>query len=356
MSSSAGPGPRVGAKPRVFFGGGGRPAGCLRDLLAARIEAAPPGGSIDWVTYYFRDRRLAAALLAARRRGVRVTVTIDARPRTVIANQEVVAMLSGPAGLGSGFRTLSFPSLPGCPYHAHLHEKLYCFSHPYPHALIGTFNPSGDVPEEHPEIIAEIGDQDRGYNFLVELDEPRLVRPLVAHARWLHRLAPGPGRRLDFYLNYRLRGAETEIFFWPRLLPHPVRRLLRRLGPGTEVRIAASHLKGAGVIRKIIRLARHGCRIAIIAEATERRVPATGIQRLAAAGISLRQVGADTGLPMHDKFALITHGGRRWVAFGSWNWTTRSWWFNHEIGAISTNAVLCDAFAARWRELAAVAA
>jgi len=34
--------------------------------------------------------------------------------------------------------------------------------------------------------------------------------------------------------------------------------------------------------------------------------------------------------------------------FGSFNWTDRSYWLNHEIGAISTNDQLFDAFASRW--------
>jgi phosphatidylserine/phosphatidylglycerophosphate/cardiolipin synthase-like enzyme len=66
----------------VTFGGPDRPRGCLRDLLAQRIEAVPPGGAIDWATYYFRDRRLAGDLIRARERGVEVRVTIDGRPRS----------------------------------------------------------------------------------------------------------------------------------------------------------------------------------------------------------------------------------------------------------------------------------
>ena len=55
---------------QVHFGGPDRPVGLLRDLLAERIALVPTGGSIDWVTYYFRDRRLATALVEARGRGV----------------------------------------------------------------------------------------------------------------------------------------------------------------------------------------------------------------------------------------------------------------------------------------------
>ena len=47
---------------RVHFGGPDRPVALLRDLLAERIARVPEGGSIDWVTYYFRDRPLAQKL------------------------------------------------------------------------------------------------------------------------------------------------------------------------------------------------------------------------------------------------------------------------------------------------------
>ena len=53
---------RLHAKPsdfEVYFGGPDKPIGALRNLLADKIDAVPPGGSIDWVTYYFRDRPLA---------------------------------------------------------------------------------------------------------------------------------------------------------------------------------------------------------------------------------------------------------------------------------------------------------
>ena len=74
------------ASCQVHFGGPGRPDGGLRDLLAERVSQVPAGGAIDWVTYYLRDRRLAGELVAARRRGVAVRVTLEGRPRTTGAN------------------------------------------------------------------------------------------------------------------------------------------------------------------------------------------------------------------------------------------------------------------------------
>ena len=66
----------------LFLGGPDQPAGRLRDLLSERVGAVPPGGSIDWVTYYLRDRRLARELVRARNRGVAVNMTLERQPRT----------------------------------------------------------------------------------------------------------------------------------------------------------------------------------------------------------------------------------------------------------------------------------
>jgi hypothetical protein len=163
----------------VHFGGPDVAPGRLRDLLAERVAAVPAGGSIDFITYYFRDRRLAAQLLAAKRRGAAVRVTLDGRPRSPHANDAVIQLLAGPGGLGDGLRVVRGGRL----LRPRLHEKLYCFSHPRPAAFVGSFNPSGDLEEADPELLGEIGDQDRGYNLLVELRAPALVEALALHAR-----------------------------------------------------------------------------------------------------------------------------------------------------------------------------
>jgi len=340
----------------VFFGGGHQPPGALRDLLAEKIRAVPTGGSIDWVTYYFRDRRLAGDLLAAHRRGVRVTVTIEKQPRTPHANEVVAEMLAGPQGLGAGFRLLSLPLLSPrlqAGWKPHLHEKLYCFSHPEPVAFLGSYNPSGDQPEEEPDIIREIGDQDRGYNVLVGLKDPWLVARLTAHARCLHRMETGRSRCFAIDNNLELKSALGRIFFLPSLFPHPATRFLHSLGADYKLKCVFSHLKGGGLVRKLVKLAGKGHQIEILADSTSRRVPASVEKTLKNAGIAFHRLGRETGLPMHDKFILAENAEKRWVVFGSFNWTPRSWWLNQEIGMISADKDLCRAFADRWNELAA---
>ena len=238
----------------VHFGGPQLAPGRLRDLLAERVAAVPAGGSIDFVTYYFRDRRLAAELLAARRRGAEVRVTLDGRPRSPHANDAVIRLLAGPDGLGSGLRVVRGGKL----LRPRLHEKLYCFSHPSPAAFVGSFNPSGDLPEADPALLREIGDQDRGYNLLVELRAPALVEALVRHARALHAARHGPFDRFAPAANRALRCGDVEVHFWPRVTPHPVVAMLRRAAPGTRVRLVTSHLSGPSALHSLLGLARRG--------------------------------------------------------------------------------------------------
>ena len=95
-------------------------------------------------------------------------------PRTGAVNSNVQKLLAAEDALGKDLRILSHQMIDNrflrkC----RLHEKLYYFSHPVPSALVGTFNPSGNMPED-PAVIRKIGDQDRGHNVLVEILEPVL--------------------------------------------------------------------------------------------------------------------------------------------------------------------------------------
>jgi hypothetical protein len=336
----------------VHFGGPDLQSMRLRDVLEKHVADVPAGGEIDWVTYYFRDRRLAQALLDARRRGVRVSLTLEQFPRTPHANHAVVNMLSGSAGLGESLRLVRHAPLIVRPY---VHEKLYCFSHPGPTALIGSFNPSGDEPELEPDIIREIRDQNCGHNALVAIHDPTIVSGLVAHARNLHSSGHGVFERFTAEAAARVRSDDMDIFFLPCSRTNPFFTLLRQVTAGAVVRIAASHIKGPTAVRTLLDLARRGVGLTILTEETRRRVPDTVEKRLKGAGISIRRFEHPSGLPMHNKFTLIEQDGKRRVVFGSFNWTERSFRFNHEIGAICSNADVVEAFTRRWDEIEAQA-
>lgn len=337
--------------PEVHFGSPGQTPGHLRDILAKRIAAVPAGGTIDWVTYYFRDLRLAKALFQAHKRGVRVTLTLEGRPRIPYANDAVIALLSGPDGLGDALRIVTLPGLPSPAtksWKPQLHEKLYCFSHPEPVAFIGSFNPSGNGPGDDPEIIREIGDQDRGYNALIGLKDPVLVEKLAEHARQLHQSPPGLLYRFTTDTNNAIHGTDTDIYFWPRTDTHPVVQFLRKTGSNARVRIAASHIRMESAVDIMTSLARRGVDLEILAESTLRRVTPKVEQRLANAGIRFRRIRPSGSLPMHLKFVLIEEDNRAWSIFGSFNWTKPSFWLNHEIAAISSNPVIFESLTRCW--------
>ncbi len=339
---------------QVHFGGPDRPVGALRDLLAERVARVPAGGSIDWVTYYFRDRRLADALVEARERGVEVRVTLDGHPRTPHANDAVIAILE--SGLRDGLRVVR-SRLDGTALgkisRPRLHEKLYCFSHPTPVAFVGSFNPSGDFPEIDPGVIEVIGDHDRAHNLLVELRNPALARDLIGHARSLHAARHGCSDRFAASANRTLRHGRYSVYFWPCARRHPIMKSLLDLERGSRVRIAASHISGSSSLNGLCALAARGVAIEIVTESTRRRVPLDAEQRLVHAGISVRRLVADEWIPMHDKFALVEGAHRKQVIFGSFNWSEPSYRFNREIGICAEDPRLFAALAERWDQLSA---
>lgn len=338
----------------IHFGNPTQPTGYLRDVLESHVAAIPSGGAIDWSTYYFRDIRLAESLLQAHKRGVKVTVNLPVTPRVSEANKAVIRMLSGPNGLGDGLSVVTFPGIPAPPGRAwkpQLHEKLYCFSHPKPIAFVGSYNPSGNNPETQPEIIREIGDQDRGYNVLVGISETSLVQYLIEHVRRLHQASPGLFYRFTDEANRFIEGSDATIHFLPSLRPHPVIQFLNQFGAGAYVRIAASHIRTKSAADIMIALARRGAEVEIIAESTHRRVTPNVEQRLIASGIRFRRAHISGGIPMHLKFVLIENAGQVWSIFGSFNWTRPSFWLNHEIIVISSNPLIFHEFSSCWNML-----
>lgn len=329
---------------QVFFGGPERP-GRLRDLLEERVDAVPAGGEIVWVTYYFRDERLADALVRAHRRGVRVRLAVDGAPRLKSANDAVIRRLEDSAeGLGPGLRVVRLRPF------RHLHEKLYCFSHPRPVALVGSFNPSGNVPDDE-RVIRAIGDQDRGHNCLVELSGPE-VAPLMAHARRVHGRRWAPLQRFGRSFDPPIGTKTLRAYLFPRLR-NPLDGLLDGLAAGTRLRVAASHLSDGRIAAALTRLAEAGVDVELLTEATQRRVPEWIEKQILAGGVSFERYRHPDGLPMHNKFLLAEGPAGRWAAFGSLNLTAKSRWLNQEILVVSEDEGLFDAFAQRWDEMKA---
>jgi phosphatidylserine/phosphatidylglycerophosphate/cardiolipin synthase-like enzyme len=321
--------------PIVHCGGPDQPPRLLRDVLRARIDAVPPGGEIAWATYYFRDRDLAQALIAASDRGVAVTLQVEGSPRRAGANAAVLAMLR-PHGLGGGLHVhgATLPAL-----HGHLHSKIYYFSGPEPVVLVGSFNPSGDDPEDA-DVIAEIGDQDRGHNLLVEFRGGALPGALRDHVLAMHR----PFVRVR---NTRaLRTPDADVWFYPRFDVSIVERALAGAG---DIAGCISHLKKGALVDCLVRAARSGAAVRLLVHNTGRRVPEGTVGALRDAGVDIRRFVHPEDLPLHAKFLLAD--GKAW--FGSFNYNPRSRWLNREILLASEQPAIVDALSARFEAIAA---
>jgi phosphatidylserine/phosphatidylglycerophosphate/cardiolipin synthase-like enzyme len=329
----------------VHFGGPDRPTGALAQLLRSRIETVPAGGQIHWITYYFGNQSLARSLLEASKRGVTVKVDIDANPRRARVNAKVAHMLGGPDGVGDGFRRLRH-AVP-----CHVHEKLYFFSHPRPTVFAGSYNPSRN-DDDTPELLRDIGDQDRGHNFLVEIADPGAVSFLISHMEHMHGAGHGFFERFSGEMNRVFNSADLSIYFFPRRRSAVHLDLLRRL-PLSHIRIAASHFRDRSVAALLANLAGRGVAIEILAHETLRRVPARVNRLLTAHGIRFRRYRHEEALPMHNKFMLLEGADHRSVLFGSFNFTRTSRWLNHEVLMLSENSELFDAFEQRFENMMA---
>lgn len=330
----------------VHFGGPDLPPRVLRDLLQARIEATPAGAEITWITYYFRDRRLAQGLVDARRRGVRVRVIIEARPRRRGANDPVIAILRD--GLESDFRLHRTPLI-----NARLHAKIYAFSGPAPETFVGSFNPSGDTPED-PEVVAEIGDQDRGHNLLIGFSDPGDAAAIHAHAK---RVWDSRGlSRFGVRQNRMLRLRTADVYFYPRLRIGIVEREFARLRAGDRVRAAVSHLHRGMFTRRLIEAVGRGVHVELVVHDTMRRVPKKVVTELAAGGVAIQRYCHPEELPMHGKFVLVERDGKRSAWLGSLNYNFNSQVLNQEILVHADEPGLVAALEARYQLIARQAA
>lgn len=329
----------------VYYGGPDLPPKALRDILKAKVEAAPPGSEIIWATYYFRDQDLAGSLVAAHKRGVRVRIRIEGSPRKTGANSAVVDLLRAELGNDLRLQNAWFGF-------ANLHAKIYTFSGPQPESLIGSFNPSGDeVPD--PKLLAAIGDQDRGQNLLVAFRDPKVARSLHRQAKRLWK-----GKRISRFdegMNRVRKFEDTRLYYFPRLRPDVVDRRIARLGPGDRVQAAISHMDQGPFARQLAAAAERGAEIDLVVHDTARRVPKGVVRDLDRAGVNVRRYCDSESLPMHAKFVVIDDDGQRSAWFGSFNYTITSRYLNQEVLARSTSPQVIDDLQARFRKISEAA-
>jgi phosphatidylserine/phosphatidylglycerophosphate/cardiolipin synthase-like enzyme len=330
----------------IHFGGPDEPPAALRDLLMARVESAEPGSEIAWATYYLRDPELAEALVAAKRRGVRVRVVLEVSPRRSDANNEVIATLR--AGLGDDLR-LHRGWLPGM----HLHAKIYTFSGgSQPEALIGSFNPTVSS-EDDPSFVRKMGDQNRGENLLVNFQDESVVRALRKEVvRIWSGKAASP---LNRFKNRSKRWPELTLFFYPRWRTGVVDRGIKRLGRGDTVRAAISHMDRGPFSDELVHAAQRGAKVEVVVDDARRRVPDDVVGQLQRAGVDVRRYCDSDRLPMHAKFLIVEAKDRRQAYFGSFNYNFGSRYMNQEVLARTTDSTLIARLEDRFQILSETA-
>jgi len=290
---------------------------------------------------------LAQALIRASDRGVRVTLALEPDPRRAGANDAVIAILQS-HGLKGGFHLYR----PAPKDRGHLHAKIYAFSHP-DIAWIGSFNPSGDDPEDS-DVIADIGDQDRGHNLLLGIENSKITAALRRHVHRLSGWSPIPlNRRISF--NRTVEAAGTKLYFYPRLMAYPIERSVERLTAGERLRGAISHLKAGRLTEALSSAASRGVKVELLVHDTHRRVPSELVEQLAAEGIGIVRVGHPEDLPMHAKFLLIEHKNERVAWVGSYNFNKKSRRHNAEILLKIDDPSVYDVLENRFEKIAETA-
>ena len=329
------------------FGGPDLPPRRLRNLLQEQVDASPPGSRIDWATYYFRDRELAHALMRASDRGVRVNLVLEPDPRRAGANDTVISLLRN-HGLKGGFHLYH----PRPDDKGHLHAKIYAFSRP-DIAWIGSFNPSGDEPEDE-DVIAEIGDQDKGHNLLVGVRNARLTKALRRHVS----LLGGSGRiplRLRPDFNRVSWSSGARLYFYPRIFPDLVERSVQRMKSGDCLRGAISHLKAGELTKQLQDAAGRGVKVDLLVHDTMRRVPDEVVQQLEAAGVNIIRVRHPNDLPMHAKFLLLEKSGNRVAWVGSYNFNRKSRKYNAEVLLRTNDLAVFETLEQRFAAISSMA-
>lgn len=345
----------------TIFGGPDKDKNILRDTLLAHIEALPSNSHTYWMSYYFNEPELFKALISASQRGVKVEIIIEGNARCSHINQACITTLNNHENI----KIILARSKPiweyiGIKWHAHMHSKLYYFSHPTPHAFIGSYNPTADTQSIDEKFIESIGDHTISHNVLVNINDNKLLKNTL---NYFHKMQSNQHRRLALFsaLNNKLPNIETQenslesISLLPRLTPHPVNSLLKQKDNNAKILCAISHLKGPNIIKPLINASKAGKQIELILDSSKRRVPQKLLTLLERHHIKYRQLRPNhQHCLMHNKFIIYQSDSTHCVLFGSFNWSMRSWWLNHEIIVTTHNKGVISDFEARWQEMLAL--
>jgi phosphatidylserine/phosphatidylglycerophosphate/cardiolipin synthase-like enzyme len=344
----------VTSSAKTYFGGPDKSKNLLRDILVEHIHAVPANGNINWVCYYLHDPVVLQALIDASERGVKIELTIDGRPRTPSINQACINLFTQP--IHSSIKIAIVKDKPvweyfGIHWHAHLHSKLYYFSHPTPQVLVGSYNPTADAEHSDQAAIEKIGDHSISHNVLVSVDDQDTVNHLKNHILELQNYKKRRFSRISSAHNTAFKSQNWTIDFLPRLNTHPVNTLLSKNHSNANVKCAISHLKGPGILNPLKIALNTGKKIELLLESSQRRVPKKYLDFLNKHQIKYYQPKLEKHCLMHNKFILYQSDQEYCVMFGSFNWSARSRLLNHEIIACSHDKEIIGAFEQRWNQI-----
>lgn len=339
----------------VYFGGPDLKKNNLHNILLQSIKETPAGGTIDWMCYYLNDNAILDALIAAASRGVQITIFVDANPRIPCVNEFSISYLRKHES--HNFQLVAAYKRPlweyfGLNWHPHFHVKLYFFSHPTPRAFVGSYNPTAGADELPANIINEIGDHSISHNVLVNITESEIVAKLHNYISKMHQRSFRTFARLNSWHNRTHRSGDWNVSFLPNVCGHPIRNLLNRKEKA-DIKCAVSHLKGPGIRRALIKALQLGKNLEILLDSTERRVPRDIITFIEQHKIPYYQLDMPPNCLMHNKFILYKNEHFSSVMFGSYNWSARSRYLNHEIIASTKNKDVVNSFNTRWNQLTA---
>jgi len=332
--------------------------GRLLQRLIEVCDAVPAGERLSLAFYYLRNERLCRALAAARARGVRVRVLTSGSTYLRGAN---VAALERLRADGFGDAELR-QRHPASSHRRRMHLKLLLASRAGDErdvVLFGTYNPSGnDRPE--PEVSTIIGDQEHGYNVLIEASghaplHDFLERYYIGLFDSSDPDAPRHLRRTRLTRDFEEPGLRVHLC--PGR-PNPFLEHLRDLERSdvpARLRIAVSHISEARTIARLRRLARAGHEVHVISHDSERRFPKRVEEKLRRSGVLVRRYVHPRRYPMHCKFILSesrdTPGAGQQLFVGSMNLNRKSYYRNDDLLVCLRDHPLYTDFDALWGRL-----
>lgn len=337
----------------VYFGGPDLNKNYLRDKLLHSIDATPDEGNIDLMCYYLNDVSILNALIKASSRGVVISIFVDAAPRIPSVNDLSIRYLRkhepNKINIIAAHKKPIWEYL-GLNWHPHFHTKLYYFSHPVPQIYIGSYNPTAGADELSEEIINEIGDHSISHNVLVNIrdqDTVSLLRKYISNMqlRRFRSLA-----RLNPWHNRTHSTEGWTINFLPTVVTHPFHNLLTK-NEEAEIKCAISHLKGPGIKRLLEKALRSGKNLEVLLDSTERRVPRKILSFFDQNKIQYHQPTLPVNCLMHNKYILYKSATENKVTFGSYNWSARSRYLNHELIVTTDNKEIVTDFYTRWNQI-----